>query len=385
MATQDRTSAKKREKPKFHTYPFWSPRFWHGMLPTDWFRLAARGRFRIHPLRVPMAFLLTLIVPVNTVLRLIQKLVYGRRIAETEIEHPPVFIIGHWRSGTTFLHELLMLDDRFAYPNTYECFAPHHFLISEWFFVRFANFLLPKQRPMDNVSAGWKRPQEDEFALLAMGAPTPYVRMAFPNEPPPFMEYLDMQGLDERGLQRWKSSLGFFIRSLSCKFDNKRIILKSPPHTGRVQVLSEMFPGARFIHIVRDPYSIVPSTRRLWQSLDGVQGFQLPKHKELDEYVFGCYERMYGGFEKQRESIDPEQICEVRYEDLVKDPVGEVQAVYEKLGLGDFEDVREKLEEVASKQGEYKTNQHRLDPELKAEIQRRWAGYFERYGYEVEP
>ena len=107
-----------------------------------------------------------------------------------------MFIIGHWRSGTTYLHELMSLDARFFSPTTYQCFAPHHFLVSQWLIARYLGFLMPKQRPMDNMAAGWDRPQEDEFALLTLGAPTPYLRMAFPNDPPPYGEFLNMQGCD---------------------------------------------------------------------------------------------------------------------------------------------------------------------------------------------
>ncbi len=44
------------------------------------------------------------------------------------------------------------------------------------------------------MATGVDRPQEDEFALVAMGVPTPYCRMAFPNDPPVYDEFLDMDG-----------------------------------------------------------------------------------------------------------------------------------------------------------------------------------------------
>ena len=91
----------------------------------------------------------------------------GRRIAQQPIKDAPIFIIGHWRSGTTLLHELMSLDERFTFPTTYECFVPNHFLISAWFDA-WLKCLLPKQRPMDNMALGWDRPQEDEFALCNM-------------------------------------------------------------------------------------------------------------------------------------------------------------------------------------------------------------------------
>ena len=136
-----------KSKPaKLHPYPLWSPRFWHGMRFGDWMRLLGENRFRVHPLRWAMVFLISMITPFNTIMSRVQSLWYGRRIAATAVQ-PPLFIIGHWRSGTTYLHELLVLDERFTYPTTYQCFAPLHFLLTEWFLARFFGLLLPEAPP----------------------------------------------------------------------------------------------------------------------------------------------------------------------------------------------------------------------------------------------
>ena len=82
---------------------------------------------------------------------------------------PPIFILGHWRTGTTLLHEFMIRDERFGYPTTYECMDPNHFLLTEGLFTRWLNFLVPTHRPMDNMKAGFDRPQEDEFALCMLG------------------------------------------------------------------------------------------------------------------------------------------------------------------------------------------------------------------------
>jgi len=193
-STPEHARPAKPEKLEANPYPWYSPRFWHGMRPLVWWKLCAEHGFRIHPIRWPMAFLIGLITPFNSAMGTVQRLRCGRAIDETQLEHPPVFIIGHWRSGTTYLHELMCLDERFTSPTTYQCFAPHHCLLTEWWMNTLGSWLVPKQRPMDNMAAGWDRPQEDEFALLTLGAPTPYLRMAFPNDEPPCMEFLNMQG-----------------------------------------------------------------------------------------------------------------------------------------------------------------------------------------------
>lgn len=385
MPTQTKTSLPPpkplKKKLKLNTYPFYSPRFWHGMCLGDWWKLLVRNRFRIHPLRICMALIITPCAAGNSIAAFFQRALYGKRITETEITQPPIFIIGHWRSGTTLLHELMVCDKRFSYPTYYECYEPNHFLVTGWFAPALLWPLLPRKRPMDNMETGWHRPQEDEFALCAMGSPTPYFRMAFPNDPPPFNEFLDMDGCSAEDLSRWRRDMKRFVQMLTLK-KGQQLIMKSPPHTGRIEELAKLFPGAKFIHIARDPYTIFPSTRRLWVSLDWAQGLQHPHHRDLDEYVLAAFERMYRGFERQRTAISPSQLYELKYEDLVRDPVGEVRKIYEQLGLGDFEQMRPALETHVGGQKDYKTNRHELEPELKAEIRRRWAGYFERYGYE---
>src|SRR5262249_55673566 len=177
------------------------------------------------------------------------------RVARTPIRHAPIFIIGHWRTGTTLLHEFLIRDPRHTYPNTYECFDPNHFLLSEAFFLRWMRFLMPSRRPMDNMAAGYERPQEDEFALCMLGQPSPYLTIAFPNRPPQYGEYLDLQGLPPGAVSRWQRAFLRFLQHLTFK-DPRRLILKSPPHSCRIPVLLELFPDARFVHIVRDPYVV---------------------------------------------------------------------------------------------------------------------------------
>lgn len=381
--TIDKTAVSPPKKSKVNAYPWYSPRFWHGMRFGDWISLVARHGFRIHPLRWPMAFLITPCSVFNSVMARIQNARHGKKILATKIDQPPIFIIGHWRSGTTHLHELMVLDERFGFPTTYECMAPHHYLLTEWFFRAYANFLLPKKRPMDNMAAGWKRPQEDEFALCNLGVPSIYTRIAFPNDPPEYLNTLDIRELPANERKRWGDALYRFVQTLT--YDKqKRIILKSPPHTGRIEELARLFPGAKFIHIARSPYDVFPSTRRLWPSLDEVQGLQFPKNKHLDEFVFSAFEKMYRGYFDQCSSLGADQLYEIRYEELVRDPVGEVRRIYEVFDLGDFESVREKLEAYVQSQEGYEKNKHTLEPGIKAEIRRRWSEYIKRYGYADE-
>ena len=369
-------------KADFHRYPFYSPRFWHGMRTLVWLRLVRAGRFRIHPTRIPMFIGVTIATPFNTVLGLGQRMLYGRKLAEAEFHGPPVFIVGHWRSGTTLLHELMVRDERLSSPSTFQCFAPNHFLVSEWFFRRFTSWLLPGKRPMDNMAAGWDRPQEDEFAMLTLGMPSPYRRIAFPNEGSVDLDYLDFDGVSAEDLQEWLGRLRAFLLAVGTR-TGRPLVVKSPTHTGRIGHLAREFPEAKFIHITRDPRDVFPSTCRLWHSLDDVQALQKPTGKGMEEYVVQCFERMYKSFHQQRDQIDASRLIDVRYEDLKADPVGTLRTIYETLRLSDFESVQSTIQEWAdSEHKEYQTNKHELSPEHEEMIRRAWADYFARYGYE---
>lgn len=373
-----------KQPPTTNPYPFWAARFWHGMPAEVWFPLLWRHCLTIRPSALGLAATVSFASLLNTGMRLGQRALFGRRAASTPLVGDPVFIVGHWRSGTTLLHELLVLDEQFASPTTYQCFAPDHFLVSEWWVTRLLSFLLPAQRPMDNMVMGWTRPQEDEFALCNMGIPSPYLQLAFPRDRDRYLDYLDFDGVPAADVERWQAGLRHFLQLVTYRTP-QRLVLKSPPHLGRMRMLLEMFPGARFVHIVRDPCAVYASTVKLWSTLHQSQSFQNPPREGLDEYIFGCFERMYAQFDRDRDHLGKHQLCEVRYEDLVHEPVAQMEAIYEQLELGDFEAVRPKLLAYFENARDYRTNQHRLDEQLRQRIHERWGRYMQRFGYCQEP
>jgi hypothetical protein len=375
QASDRKTNSKKKE---------WAPRIWEGCDFLAWLRLLSRHRFAIHWSCWYIAAIVTVVSVFHTMLRFFQKAWFGDRPERTPIREAPVFIIGHWRTGTTLLHEFLILDPRHAYPTTYECLEPNHFLLTESIIPRLFWFLMPSRRPMDNMAAGWNRPQEDEFALCMLGQPSPYLHIAFPNHPPEGRETYDLEGLPPGARAGWKKAFYRLLQHITFK-NPKRLILKSPPHSCRIKVLLELFPDARFIHIVRDPYVVFPSTVNLWKSLYRTHGLQRPTFAGLEEQVFDTFNYLYQKIEEGRRLVDPARFCELRYEDLVRDPVGQMKALYRHLELGDFENLRPGLEAYLASIAGYETNRYQLDPELRAAITRRWGEVIRKYGYAAEP
>jgi hypothetical protein len=327
----------------------------------------------------------------NSLLNALQHAFYGRKIARTAL-HSPVFIIGHWRSGTTFLHELLTQDPRLAAPSTYECFCPGHFHLSARFFTRL-EYLIPGTRPMDEMKMSWHNPQEDEFALLNMGLPSPYEELAFPNHRKRAAPFLSLHDFSPRQRARWRDAFVTFLKSVTLHRIKQsgaapRLVLKSPPHTARLAVLSEMFPDAKFIHLVRNPAEVYPSSVRTWISLFEVQGCQTPRAEALpngapsiEDYVLSTFNELYRDFAVARSVVPPRQFFELRYEDLVADPSAQLESMYNHLGLGRFEEARPHFAAHLAAVRHYRPSRHSVAPDAESEMRRRWAPFIETYGY----
>ena len=366
---------------------FWYPRFWDGMTLRAWLKLLKAGKYRVEPIRWAMALIITgLAVCVNSPCAWRQRRVYGKKILNTKLAGAPIFIIGHWRSGTTLLHEYMIRDLQFSFADTYACFAPEHFITTRFTLRRIAALLMPTKRPMDNMEAGLDRPQEDEFALAAMGLPSPYRNIIFSNNGMNIdTDYLTLRNVSDKDRHTWLDGLDLFLKTLTFQNPGKRIVLKSPPHTGRIKTLLERYPDAKFIHIHRNPYSIFPSTYNLFMRLAKDEGAQNPKGVGMEEYVLSTFDTMYSAFEEDIKQLAPNQFCDIAFKDLTSAPVATLERIYQTLELDRFGDVKSIFEQYAASQKGYKKNKFSINPELKEKIAQRWTGYFERYGYDTEP
>ena len=316
----------------------------------------------------------------NSVMGAFESLIYGRRIQQTELVGDPVFIIGHWRSGTTLLHNLLSLDPQFVTPNLYQVLAPHHFLLTESLVTRLTRSLVPKTRPMDNMELSWNAPQEDETALANMTLLSPYVMLAHQGNRPKYVRYFDLHDLTPKELARWKKALLLLMKKLTVK-SGKTILLKSPTHSYRVRLLLEMFPGARFINIVRNPYAVIKSTMHLRHTLFEENGLGRPIIEESEEEVCLNYEHLFRVFEEDRGLIPASQFHELRFEELESDPVGEIGKVYAALQMRGFDQVEPQITAQLDTLRKYRKNEFDMDPELMRRVYQRLQPAFERYGY----
>jgi hypothetical protein len=145
-----------------------------------------------------------------------------------------------------------------------------------------------------------------------------------------------------------------------------------------------MFPGARFVHIRRNPYDVFRFSRLMFRTVFELHRVQRPRLDDLDEWIIRQYRAMYDAFFEERGLIPAGQFHEVGYEELEKDPFGQVRSVYEALNLPAFGEAEPALRNYVESIASYKKNEF---PDLPAELQARiaalWKPCFEEWGYPV--
>jgi len=352
---------------------------WHGMRMRDFRKLRQVGAdlhwSQMHRILPTLGML-----PYNSVMEKVEGWRFEKKLAETEVK-PPLFVLGHWRSGTTLLHNLLTLDDRYTYPNLYQCIFPHHFLSTEKAMAGLTSWLVPKRRPMDNMETGWKLPQEDELALLLTTTYSPYRNLAFQGHRERYEDYFDFKSADPQEREQWKAAMMRFMKKITLR-TGKPIITKSPGHTYRVEILREMFPEAKFVYIHRHPYDVIRSTIHLRAVMFQTNALGKINMENHDELVYQAYEQCIRTYEEDKKNIPEGHLYELKYEEFEKDLLGHMQQVYQNLQLPDFEYVRPKIEQYVAGQKEYKKNVFPTDEALADVVNTRMKFVLDKYGYD---
>jgi LPS sulfotransferase NodH len=296
---------------------------------------------------------------------------------------PPVVILGHWRSGTTFLHEILARDERFGYPNSYQVSFPHTFLSTEKFGARLFAPFLPRRRPMDGMELKFSSPQEDEFAICASTLQSPCLGWVFPQQKHEFARYLTLESLAAEELAQWRQAFLWFLRKVQWRCA-RPLVLKSPPHTARIRRLLECLPEAKFVHIRRDPYRVIQSSLHTFRILQGWHALQRASLDDVEAWTVQQYAHMHRAFFEQKGCIPEGRFHEIAFEALEKDPVGEIGRLYRTLNLPDFGQFEPSLRAYLDSVRDYKKNRlPEMAPELRLRVGRECRECFERWGYPV--
>jgi omega-hydroxy-beta-dihydromenaquinone-9 sulfotransferase len=354
-----------------------------GASVTNLLRLLTQNRFRIDVRYMPRMLYTMTISSLMTLSRIKEYAQFEKAIQKTEITQSPLFILGHWRSGTTYLHNLLSLDSTFGYFSTFHASLPSVFLGNEAYIKSIVASSLPEKRPMDDVAMGLELPQEDEFALAAV---TPYSAnhgLCFPRNATYYNRFIFMDDVPQKIKDEWKDVYLHLIKKETLYRDGKRLVLKNPANTARIKLLLELFPEAKFIHIYRNPYYVYQSMMKLLLNLIPLMCVQKPPEiTVVEQQVLQVYKRMYMKYLTERTDIPKENLIEVRYEDFIQQPLTQVKNIYSTLHLNGFKQSEKKFTEYILSQTQVKKQKYVLDENVKEKIYREWTFAFDAFQYE---
>lgn len=354
-----------------------------GMTTENWWKLLAQNNFKIHPNYWIKALIVTIKSFRNSSRVKTENRIYDEAIGQTEIKQDPVFILGHWRSGTTLLQNLMLLDKQFAFPTVYQCNYPFTFLSIEPIITKLYQDKDSIARPMDDVKVSPMSPGEEEFALAALTLHSPLVAWAFPDREEYYDRYLTFQDVATDEVEQWKSAFLFYIKKLTYRYE-RQLLLKSPPNTARVKLLLELFPNAKFIHIHRNPYIVFQSTQRLYKKALANALMQRPKSHNLAQGIIKRYVMMYNAYFEERKLIPANNFMEIKFEELERDKIGQVEKIYNQLNINGFETLLPSLKEYVASISDYKKNKHPvIEDSLRAQIAKSWHQSFEEWEYEI--
>jgi hypothetical protein len=293
---------------------------------------------------------------------------------------PPVFIVGHMRSGTTHLHNLLAASGRFAT-------VPPVLAGMPWEALGLARVLrpllepyLPEDRLIDGVRVRPDSPTEDEIALANMHALSYYHAMYFPLRfEETYRRYLLLETDDE--IVRWQSTLRHYVGKMSALDPDRQLLLKNPGYTAQIGAIRALWPDARFVHIYRNPYVVFESTRRALRTVLRELALQRHEHVPVDEIVLEMYPRLMRRLLEEADRLPSQAIVHVRFEQLERDPLGELERIYRSIGLGDHEAARVRVEGYLHSIQDYSKGTYTFSKESIDRVAERWQPFVSRFGY----
>ncbi len=361
-----------------------------GIEPSAWARTLAAERFGVSGRYLHRAAWLTAWSAAAGTVGRIERARHDRHIAEhIDIGRvdPPLFILGHWRSGTTHLHNLLGRGPDYTHPTVYQVVFPTAFLSTTSTVPALTARLLPETRGYDNVRQGWFEAAEDEIALAKLTGLSPYLAFMFPDHAPHYERYIDFLEAREDERETWKAALERFVAKVRLQSGGRRVVVKSCAHTARIRMLLELYPDAKFVHIHRNPFIVAASTVHMRRRTDWENFLQVPKTEFIDDrprQVALVGQRIYERYFADRALIPPDNLVEVAYGDLVERPLDVLQHIFSHLRLPGWNRHQAGITPYLAGLRGYRTNVLRVDGELATLVREHWGAVFDEYGYSTD-
>ncbi len=302
-------------------------------------------------------------------------------LLQSDVESP-VFIVGSPRSGTSILHELMAVDPATRTPAMWEMQRPledAECAPSVDRMVQFWHDLQPEYETM-HVNSGFL-PNECIFITLHEFLSDHWGG----NHVVPSYD-AHLRAADPRPAYRYHKR---FLQTLQARGENRRWLLKAPSHLFQLESLFDVYPDARIIRTHRDPLKTLASTVSLMGTLKWMRCREVDMSQAGTRLAFGfayVYQREIE--QRARDTLPKDRFIDLRFADLVRDPLETVASVYRELGWPLRDDVRERVVAYAARNPKdsrgphrYSLNEIGLDADEERE---RFAFYMAEYGVPEE-
>jgi hypothetical protein len=295
---------------------------------------------------------------------------------------PPVFILGHWRSGTTHLYNVMVKSGAWSFVPPVATGLPWDLFGIGRAFRPLLEKALPERRYIDNIPVTPDSPQEDEIAVANMTDLSFYHGIYFPKAFDEFLARgLFFDGCDERDVARWRRRFVYLLRKLSKYQDGRPLLIKNPVYTARLAMLREMFPTAKFVHIRRNPYEVFVSMRNFYKKLLAEFALQPFDHVDIDETILSVYERMMDALARDAAGLSPPHYLDLAYEDLDSDGVGTLARIYGALEIPGHAEAAPKFDAYLASVKTFEKNKFAYSDEAAAKVEARLGRFLERWSY----
>ena len=339
---------------------------------------------KVSPSKYWMLFKILLFASITQIFIVLQNLIFASRLKKVDVKsNPPVFILGHWRSGTTHLHYLMAKDPNLGFASNYHGFLINISLLGRGWLDKMLSVFVPEKRPMDNVQFGMFTASEEEQSVGNRSDCSGVHSLFFPKNRTYFDRYITFNNSSAADKERWQKAYDEVLRIIAYSNDNKRMLIKNPFNTARPTELDELYPGAKFVFIHRNPYEIYRSTMILHQKVTKSQFLQEMSEQDIIDLTFRNYNEVMRAYIEKKKSIPAENLIEIGFDELSLEPIKTMKKVYKHLNLPDWEKAAIEMQNYLNTVENYEKNSFKpLAPEIVERIQKEWAITFEEWGYD---
>lgn len=349
-----------------------------------WLKLVRENR--IDKQHIPQALVITLESALLTPLAYIEYVLTWIPVHVHTIKKDPVYIVGFWRSGTSYLHNLITRDPQWAWfdPVSTMTFGNSFLLRKPLTAILAKN--LKGARVMDNLEYEIDLPMEEGLAMSGITTLEVSHMMAFPDRGrgTKYIHAVFVDAMNSSDRRRFWQIYHYILKKVSWMKGGRQLCLKSPDNTARIAFLKRAYPGAKFINIYRNPYVVVRSAVHMFSTEMKKFAISEPcSDQYLLDRVCVLFERVYRRAFRELDRIPEADKVDIKYEDFVDHQEEYMKKIYDKLGLDGYEKAAPYFQEYIDSMRDYKTNTYDYPPELIRKVNERLGFYFERYGYEM--